>query len=118
MPKIIKFQTEKEKNIERLNVLGPSNKISLFLDEVRIPRGTYPSGKQYHILKTLNEADGDIVETEKILREKGFMKRKSSCYDRMILKNCGLCEENILHPKAKKKEEIDCSPWMRKNRIS
>jgi hypothetical protein len=118
MSKIIKFQTEKEKNIERLNKLGPMNKILLFYDEVRIPRGTYPASKQHHIQKTLHMTDGDILETEKILREKGFIKRKSSCYDRMKLKDCHLCEKNILHPETKKSEEAGCRCFGRRNKNS
>lgn len=104
MGKVIKFKTKEEinqeiiqENIQRLNKQSNINKIHLFMDEVRIPRGTYPRGKQHHIQKALRETDGDVVQTEKVLREKGFIWRKSLCYDRMIKKSCIGCGGNILH---------------------
>jgi hypothetical protein len=109
MSKIIELQAEKEKNIERLNKLGPSNKIQLFWDEVRMPKQVDASDrKQRQIGKAIREAEGDVAKAEKILREKGLLIRKSPCYERMILKDCHLCETNILHPQVENMEEADC----------
>ena len=75
----ISFKNKKKIDIEKLNELKPIHKIIFFMDEVRIPRSSLNRpNKQSAIQGALREADYDVVGTEKILRQKGYMKRKKS----------------------------------------